>query len=59
MGKLYSLHVRTDFGTSSFWIKPMENGKFYVQMDSCETTLERSDVKTLKELLERSLKENN
>lgn len=55
--KLHSLHVKTEFGTTSFWIQKQNDGKYHFQMDSCETELKHKDLRALVSTIEQALLE--
>lgn len=55
--KLHSVHVKSKFGTTSFWIQKQDDGKFHFQMDSSESHLSRKDLKLLVLEIEQALSE--
>lgn len=55
--KIHSVHIRTTFGITSFWVQKQDNGKFHFQMDSCNAELSRKNLKELISEIEQVLSE--
>ncbi len=55
--KLHFVQVKSEFGTTSFWIQKQDDGKFHFQMDSAEADLSRKDLKMLMSEIEKALSE--
>lgn len=55
--KIHSIHIKSKFGTTSFWIQKQDNGKFHFQMDSCDSELSRKDLKKLISEIEQVISE--
>lgn len=55
--KLHFLNIKTELGTTSFWVQKQNDGKYHFQMDSCETELKRKELRALVFTIEQALSE--